>query len=73
MTRQGLYLAGVRTKTHVHADPTERCDKCLMDLLELGRYGFAMLNKINELEEDNKRLNEEIVEKDKELTYWSNK
>lgn len=48
LTRSSLYISAVRTRTHIHE--TEPCVPCLQDLVALGRYGFALLNRVHELE-----------------------
>jgi len=52
MTRAHLYIAAVRTKTHVHETSSEHgmCLPCMQDALGIGRHGFALLNLINDLE-----------------------
>lgn len=64
--RSSLYIYATRAKTHVHEDISVPCEVCLMDIMAVGRYGFAMLNLIEQQQQ-------KIKEQSDELSYWSNR
>lgn len=45
-----LFLAAYRVKLHVH-DPYKPCLPCLQDVSLIGFFGFALVNRIRQLEE----------------------
>lgn len=71
--RNDLYLTATRAKIHVHGMFDLPCNTCLLDVFAVGRYGFAMLNKISELEDKIKELEGESLQMRGELEFWSNR